>query len=162
MSEQSAHFYSIYESHHGMVFRLCKGYFNGDDTLAADASQEVFIKVWQHMDSFRQESSLSTWIYRIAVNVCLTYLKKPSRKKEIQSDQLPEIKSEEYDPIVEERLKKMYQCISLLEDASRIMILMVLENIPYPEIARVTGITEENVRVRIHRIKKQLANCVQP
>lgn len=161
MAEQSAYFASVYESHQAMVFRLCRGYFNGDDTLAADATQEVFIKVWQHLAGFRQESNIGTWIYRIAVNVCLTYLKKPARKKEVQSEHLPDRHSEEYDPSTEERLKKMYQCISKLDEASRIIILMVLEGVAYPDIASITGITEENVRVRIHRIKKQLSNCVQ-
>ena len=159
--EQSQQFSTIYDAHHAMVFRLCKGYFNGDQVLASDAAQEVFIKVWQHLDKFRQESAIATWIYRIAVNTCLSYLKKPARRKEIQTEQLPEQSAEEYDAVAEERLKKMYHCISLLDEPSRIIILMVLEDLAYPTIAVVTGITEENLRVRIHRIKKQLANCVQ-
>lgn len=159
--EQTQAFSTIYEANHAMVFRLCRGYFNGDEVLASDATQEVFIKVWQHLANFRQESAITTWIYRIAVNTCLSYLKKPSRRKEIQTEQLPEISAEERDMVVEERLKKMYHCISLLDEPSRIIILMVLEGVAYPTIAVVTGITEENLRVRIHRIKKQLANCVQ-
>lgn len=159
--EQSQQFSTTYEANQAMVFRLCRGYFNGDEALASDAAQEVFIKVWQHLASFRQESSITTWIYRIAVNTCLSYLKKPARRKEVQTEQLPEVKADEYDTITEERLKKMYHCISLLDEPSRIIILMVLEGVGYPDIAEVVGITEDNLRVRIHRIKKQLSNCVQ-
>ncbi len=161
MADQSAYFSTVYEAHQAMVFRLCRGYFHGDATLAADATQEVFIKVWQHLDGFRKDSSLSTWIYRIAVNVCLTYLKKAARKREVPHEQIPDSSVEAYDTATEERLQQMYQCIHQLDEASRIMILMVLEGVSYPDIASVTGITEANVRVRIHRIKQQLSNCVQ-
>ena len=161
MVEQSAYFSTVYKAHQAMVFRLCRGYFHGDAVLAADATQEVFIKVWQHLDGFRNDASLSTWIYRIAVNVCLTYLKKASRKRELPQERIPDSSVEVYDTATEERLQQMYECIRLLDEASRIMILMVLEGISYPDIASVTGITEANVRVRIHRIKQQLSNCVQ-
>lgn len=161
MAEKSDYFYTIYEAHQAMVFRLCKGYFNGDATLAADAAQEVFIKVWQHLDGFRKDSSLSTWIYRITVNVCLTYLKKASRKREVPHEQIPDGSADAYDITIEERFQQMYRCIGQLDETSRIIILMVLEGVSYTNIASVTGFTESNVRVRIHRIKQQLSNCVQ-
>ena len=68
---------------------------------------------------------------------------------------------ENYDPEVEERLRRMYDCIGQLDETGRLIILLVLEGIEYPEIASVVGITEETLRVRIHRIKKLLANCVK-
>lgn len=141
--------------------RLCRGYFNGDADVASDAAQEVFIKVWENLDSFRNESSISTWIFRISVNTCLLYLRKKSSKKEINTEHFPSIESENYSADIEEKLSRMYACIQKLDEAGKMIILMVLEGLEYSEIAEVVGITEETLRVRIHRIKKNLTQCVQ-
>ena len=154
-------FTAIYQEHYAKVFRLCRGYFNGEEAPANDTVQEIFIKVWQHLDSFRNESSISTWIYRISVNCCLLHKRKPYLKKEIRMQKLPVVAQEDYDPVMEERLHKMYSCIGQLDEAGKLIILLVLEGVLYQEIAAVVGITEDTLRVRIHRIKKTLANCVR-
>ena len=154
-------FAAIYRQHHTKVFRLCKGYFNGDVETANDIVQEIFIKIWQHLDSFRNESTISTWIYRISVNCCLLHTRKPFLKKEARLQYLPDVPQEEYSRVTEERLRKMYDCIGQLEEAPKLIILLVLEGMGYPEIASVVGISEKTLRVRIHRIKKSLANCVK-
>lgn len=154
-------FNNIYQTHYDKVYRLCKGYFNGHEGLAADATQEIFLKVWQHLDGFRGESKISTWLYRIAVNTCLLQLRKPATTKEIKTEQLPDVVAEEYNPVQDERLKKMYSCIQQLDETGKMIILMVLEGLEYSAIAEVVGSTEETLRVRIHRIKKQLSTCVQ-
>jgi RNA polymerase sigma factor (sigma-70 family) len=154
-------FTEIYQQHYDKVFRLCKGYFGGDTALAADAAQEVFIKVWQHLEGFRNQSAVGTWVYRIAVNTCLLHLRKPSYKKEIKTEVLPERAAEIDDTLQEQRLQKMYHCIQQLDETGKVIILMVLEGLAYATIATVVGITEETLRVKIHRIKKSLSNCVQ-
>ena len=159
--KKATDFNTVYQQHYSKVFRLCKGYFNGDEDLAADASQEIFIKVWQHLHSFRNESSIGTWIYRISVNTCLLYLRKPSTRKELRIAALPEQQAEHYNPQADDQLKKMYACIQQLDEIGKMIILMVLEGIDYKEVAAVAGITEDTLRVKIHRIKKNLSNCVQ-
>lgn len=154
-------FNEIFESHYPKVIRLCKGYFNGDAEMAADASQEVFIKIWENLDRFRNESGISTWIFRITVNTCLVYLRKRSGKKEVNAASFPMVATESYDLETEERLKQLYACIRQLDQTGKMIILMVLEGMPYNEIADVVGITEETLRVRIHRIKKSLTQCVK-
>lgn len=154
-------FDEIYYKHYNKVFRLCKGYFCGDAALASDATQEIFIKVWEKLDTFRNESNISTWIYRIAVNTCLLYLRKSSTKKEIRTDILPQIVSENYSSEKDEQLRQMYRCIQKLEETNKIIILMTLDGLEYQEISEVIGISEETLRVRIHRIKKSLTQCVQ-
>ena len=154
-------FNDLYNAHYNKVFRLCKGYFCGDVSLTSDAAQEIFIKVWESLDAFRNESSISTWIYRITVNTCLLYLRKSSSRKEIRTAVLPQVVSETYSSEKEEQLRQMYQCIQKLEETNKMIILMILDGIEYPEIAEVIGITEETLRVRIYRIKKSLTQCVQ-
>jgi RNA polymerase sigma factor (sigma-70 family) len=154
-------FNEIYYKHYNKVFRLCKGYFCGDVALASDATQEIFIKVWEKLDTFRNDSSISTWVYRIAVNTCLLYLRKSSSRKEIRTDILPQTVSEIYSSEKDEQLRQMYQCIQKLEETNKMIILMTLDGVEYQEISEVIGITEETLRVRIHRIKKSLTQCVQ-
>ncbi|WP_343689968.1 sigma-70 family RNA polymerase sigma factor [Chitinophaga sp.] len=151
----------IYEEHQAKVFRICKGYFKGDEHTANDTVQEVFIKIWQHLESFRNESRISTWIYRITLNCCLLHKRKPAVKKEIPMPELPDAIQVDYNPIREEQLKKMYTCIGQLEATDRLIITMILEGMDYGEIADIIGITGDTLRVRIHRIKKKLTNCVQ-
>ena len=154
-------FTAIYRQQHSKVFRLCKGYFNGEEETANDTVQEIFIKVWQHLDSFRNESMISTWIYRISVNCCLLHIRKPFVKKEVPLGHLPDVAQEGYNPMLEEQLNKMYGCIGRLEEAEKLIILLLLEGVEYSEIAEVVGISENTLRVRIHRIKKTLATCVK-
>ena len=73
-------FTNIYNLYASKVHRLCLGYASGNNELAKEWLQETFIKVWKHRNSFKGKSSIDTWIYRIAVNVCLGDLRK-SRKK---------------------------------------------------------------------------------
>jgi RNA polymerase sigma factor (sigma-70 family) len=153
----SQNFENIYQLHYSKVYRLCKGYFGGDSDTAADATQEVFIKVWENLPKFRAESQISTWIYRIAVNTCLTYLRKQNSKKELLI--IPN--ENEINEEIDEKISKMYGCISKLEPTDKLVISMVLENIPYEKIAEIIGITEETLRVKIHRIKIKLTKCVQ-
>jgi RNA polymerase sigma-70 factor (ECF subfamily) len=82
-------------------------------------------------------------------------------KKEIKTDKLPEVAAEAYNTVMEDCLKKMYSCIQQLDETGKIIILMVLEGLEYSSIAEVVGMREETLRVRIHRIKQQLSNCVQ-
>lgn len=159
--EQNHTFDSIYQLYFPKVYRLCNGYFNGNHDIASDATQEVFIKVWENLTKFRSESNISTWIFRIASNTCLMYLRKQSYKKEVRTDQFAEISIENDLQETDEKLSKMYGCIDQLDPTGKLIIMMVLENLSYDKIAVIIGITEENLRVRIHRIKTKLTKCVQ-
>ncbi|WP_395077705.1 RNA polymerase sigma factor [Flavobacterium sp.] len=159
--EQNHNFDSLYELYFPKVYRLCKGYFNGNHDVASDAAQEVFIKVWENLPKFRSESNVSTWIFRIASNTCLMYLRKQSSKKEVRTDQFSDSSVENYSQETDEKLSKMYTCIDLLDPTSKLIIMMVLEKVSYDKIATVIGISEETLRVRLHRIKTKLTKCVQ-
>ncbi len=156
-------FNTIYQQHYPKVFRLSKGYFNGDAEQAGDAAQEAFIKVWQNLANFRHEAAIGTWIYKITVNSCLLQLRKINAgvKNVVSMAQLPEMAGEEYNASIDQQLAKMYACIQQLDETGKLIILMVLEGIDYNVIAEVVGISEETLRVKIHRIKKNLSNCVK-
>ncbi len=159
--DQDTRFNKIFDSQYPKVYRLCKGYFNGNEDLASDAAQETFIRIWQKLDTFRNESSISTWIYRITVNTCLIHIRRRKKRREVPAENFDFSTKEGMAVEKEERLAKMYACIQKLKPPDRMVILMVLEDIKYNEIAQIIGVSEGALRVRIHRIKKRLTNCVQ-
>lgn len=154
----SKQFTKIYQEHYDKVHRLCLGYVNGDQALAKDLSQDVFIKVWEHLDKFQQKSSIGTWIYRITVNVCLLFIRKNKKKKKLKFTEIKDEIQEENDD--QNRMQQMYACIYKLKETERIIILLILEGLPQKEIAEVTGHSHQNIRVMVHRIKEKLTKCV--
>jgi RNA polymerase sigma-70 factor (ECF subfamily) len=125
-----------------------------DYEQARDLTQETFIAVWQNLPSFRNESLISTWIFRIATNNCLRALERSKRTTTTElPTQLPIVQEESQ----EEKLTFLYRCIAELEETEKIIISLVLEEIPQAEIASIVGLSEVNTRVKIHRIKDKLS-----
>ena len=151
---QQQEFTNLYNEYGEGIRKLCLGY-TGDAVLAKDLLQETFIAVWNNMQKFRGDAKWSTWIYRIAVNTCLTHLrKKKDELMDIENTSLSMLPDEVNTK--EQEVQLLYKCISRLQETDRLIITLVLEDKPYEEIASITGITETNLRVKIHRIKKQL------
>ncbi|PKG43450.1 RNA polymerase sigma factor [Psychroflexus sp. MES1-P1E] len=146
-------FETIYKTYWQKVFRLCMGYANDTD-VAKDLAQETFIKVWKQLPKFRNESSIGTWIFRIASNTCLRQIQKDNK---MPKSELPvEIKDEILDTNIEKDIQFLYHCISELQEVERIIISLELEDMNQKEIAEIVGLSEGNVRVKIHRIKQKL------
>ncbi len=145
-------FEEVYTKYWQKVFRLCMGYINDHDA-AKDITQETFIKIWKGLPNFRNESSLGTWVYRIATNTCLRQIQKNSKMPKAG---LPYNIQEAEQINIEDEVRFLYQCVSDLPKIERIIISLELEDIDQKEIAKIVGISEGNVRVKIHRIKEKL------
>ncbi len=159
MNNLETKFEVLYDANYTKVMRLCMGYSNGDSMLAKDIAQDVFIKVWENLNSFRNESSISTWIYRITVNTCLLSLR--NKKPLNLLGEVQEMENENDSEDKEQKLKQLYNCINTLSKDSKSIILLELEGLPQKEIAEIMGLKHEAVRVRIHRIKSELTKCVK-
>jgi RNA polymerase sigma-70 factor (ECF subfamily) len=147
-------FAQIYDTYAPKIFRVCMGYLN-DYERAKDMTQETFISVWEHLPTFRNQAGISTWIFRIATNNCLRAIETSKRRQTIDLPvELPFVEQESQ----EGKLSFLYKCISELEESERIIISLVLEDVPQAEIASITGLSEVNTRVKIHRIKQKLTN----
>lgn len=146
-------FEQIYNTYWDKVFRLCLGYFN-DHALAQDLAQDVFVRVWQYLPTFKGKSDIGTWIFRIATNVCL---RQSQRQKSISQTDIPlgVFASESAEKSVQ--VQALYKAISELSEIDRLIISLYLEEMKQSEISQIIGISEINVRVRIHRIKTALA-----
>ena len=146
----------IIQQHQDKIYKTCLG-FTGNSEEAKDLLQEVCINLWLGLEKFNQQSTISTWIYRITINTCLMY----KRKKRIDTVGLLTIQER---PIEQDSsndksatdLKLLQQFISELLEKERIIIILYLENLSYEEIAEVTGMTINYIGVKINRIKKLL------
>lgn len=146
-------FEEIYDTYWQKIFRLCMGYVNNSQ-LAQDLAQETFIIVWKQLPKFRNESGIGTWIFRIASNNCLRQIEK---EKRFPKGEIPYNLKEERQENIEPQIQLLYQFISELPEIDRIIISLELEDINQAEIAKITGLSETNVRVKIHRIKEKLS-----
>ena len=146
-------FEQLYNQYSPQIFRVCMGYIN-DPEQAKDLTQETFISVWRNLDTFRNESKISTWIFRIATNNCLRAIEKNSRVTKVELPfYLPDIPEETQ----EGKLTFLYNCIAELEEIDRIIISLMLEDLPQAEIAGIVGLSHGNIRTKVHRIKEKLA-----
>lgn len=153
-------FASLYGEYRKMVMTICRGYLKGDIELANDLTQDVFINVWNSLSKFRNDASYKTWIYRITVNTCLLQIRSENKKLNVPIEEALQA-SDVTDVSQTENEQALYQAIGKLEAVERLMIMMVLEELPQEEIAQIMGITENNLRVKIHRAKTKLKNLIE-
>ena len=151
----------VYRENHDRIFRLCCAYCPDADDRD-DLMQNIFINVWRNLDSFQGRSQIGTWIYRIAVNTALLFVKRRDRwaGRFISSD-MADVQTSQPSPDAElvgnEEARMLYACINRLAELDRLVITMVLDDLTYDDISQVTGLSPGNVGVRISRIKKKLA-----
>lgn len=151
------------EQNQQKLLRICSVYAEDDDDKK-DLFQEALIHIWQSMPSFEEKSSLSTWMFRITLNVCLRLQAKQIKKKntflKMDSIRVTPITEEETNSVEHEQLVKLRSCIKKLNDADKAVITLYLEEVPYSDISSITGLTENNVAVKVKRIKSRLMNCI--
>ena len=123
--------------------------------LFNDLFQEVLINLWKGFDGFRGESKVDTWIWRIALNTCIS----DDRKKKRRGERVPlEMAADLYTDTDEDtkQIRQLYARINKLGIMDRALVLLWLENLSYEEIGAIAGISAKNVSVKLVRIKQQL------
>lgn len=145
-------FNKLYEEYWNKIYRLCMGYINDHDQ-AKDLAQETFITVWEKLSTFRNEASIGTWIFRIATNTCLSQIKK---NEKLSKAEILVADEDNDNPDLDQEIKLLYQFISELAELDRIIISLELEGIKQQEISKIVGLSDANIRVKIHRIKEKL------
>lgn len=155
-------FNSIVAENSERIKRICS-YYNSNEEDQKDLYQEVMINIWRSLDSFRGDSKVSTWVYRVAVNTSLSYrgffCKESNLRVCINNTHLNSFLDEE---CVEEKLERqdrhqlLQNALNQLSVIDKLLVSLTIEGLSMREIADVIGITESNVKVKIHRIKKML------
>ncbi len=134
-----------------VIFKVCYVYASREEL--EDYYQEVLIQLWRSLPKFRNESKMSTWIYRVSLNTCISYVRKNKKVNKVSLIDLDFIDND-----IEKKyyIDELYLLINRLNKFEKTIILLWLEDRDYEEIASIVGISKNNVAVKLNRIKDKL------
>ncbi|MEX0315428.1 MAG: RNA polymerase sigma factor [Allomuricauda sp.] len=145
------------------IFRICVSYTKDTDE-AKDLFQEVLVNIWKSLPNFKGDSALTTWVYRITLNVSLRYktklLKEKSKLSRATSVTIEPVDHPSQEDSNEKKLALLRACVRGLNEVDKAVVTLYLEELSYKEISKITGLKENTVAVRIKRIKNKLLNCI--
>lgn len=153
MSQKEQNFSKLVKENQGLIIKVARMYTNTPDDQQ-DLFQEIVLQLWRSYDTFKGNSKISTWMYRVALNTAITLFRKTTRT--IKTDELADF----HQPIDDEndenqqQIALLYKVIKMLGDIDRAIVMMYLDDVPYKDIAENIGITEVNARVKMNRLKK--------
>jgi len=150
-------FLELIERQQAIIHKICRLYRNSPEDRQ-DLFQEVVYQLWKSFPNFRQQSSVSTWLYRIALNTALATFRKPQPTINY-TNASPEFSAETY--TVNEQEEQLFAALQQLNDADKAFVALYLEDFSYREMAEVLGISENNVGVRLSRIKSRLKQTIK-
>ena len=161
MKEREQEFLNRIERHKGILYKVSKMYMDTHDDQQ-DLFQEIICQLWRSYDSFRNESQFSTWMYRVAVNTAIVFLKKEKRKVDKYEIASENIKEDEGDShIKESQIEHFYKAVQKLEKIDKAIIFYQLEGFSHKEIGENLGISEGNARVKLNRAKEKLKEIIK-
>jgi RNA polymerase sigma-70 factor (ECF subfamily) len=150
-------FIGILRDYERVIYKVCTFYVS-DESPMADLYQDVVLNLWKGFAKFRNECALSTWVYRVTLNTCISGFRKEIRRAAkvpisfLLEETLPEYENTE----IEENINEMYRLINQLKTLEKAIILLYLEDKSYQEIADITGLTVSNVATKLKRVKTKL------
>lgn len=161
MASLEQEFISKIEKHKGIIFKISKMYMTEKDDRN-DLFQEITYQLWKAYPGFRGQSEFSTWLYRIALNTAIIFLKTEKRRSFIANQDVSGyvLTQEDYDDHKEERLTEMYKAIHQLNPIDKAFIFYYLEDFSGKQIAEEMGISEGNARVKMNRAKNKLKDIL--
>lgn len=144
--------------HRGLIYKICHLYADnrGD---REDLFQDIVLQLWRAFPSFKGESLISTWMYRVALNTAISWFRKEKRKPGVQAISGAELQLPEIEPTAETEI--LHQAIQYLTQVEKAIIILYLDEKSYQEISDIVGISLSNVGVRINRIKTKLEKIVK-
>ncbi len=156
--DRTAHFLVIVESNKGILYKVVNAYCKNIEDRK-DLVQEIILQLWKSFDNYDQKFKISTWMYRISLNVAISFYRKENSRKRISNPLMTDIfdcTTTEISDEKETNLGILNQLISELNDLNKALMLLYLEEKSYQEISEIIGITETNVATKIGRIKSTL------
>jgi RNA polymerase sigma-70 factor (ECF subfamily) len=159
-------FKSWIEDHGGIIGRIARSFARTPADLE-DLRQEMMLQLWVTGSAFSNQSKASTWIYKVCLNTALMWQRGTGRREsriEVGSD-LSQFEAAGKNPAEDtaqsEIVAKLYDAIRAMPESDRTLVLMMLDGLPYREIAEVTGLTENNVGVGLTRARKRLMELMK-
>jgi RNA polymerase sigma-70 factor (ECF subfamily) len=150
-------FVRVIDQHRGILYKVCRMY-GSTEPDRQDLFQDIIIQLWRSYPFFRGEARFSTWMYRIALNTAISDLRRQNRRiTPVTLDPLPtQLNEYQYSTEDDERLALLYAAIGRLTEVERALTMLYLEDKSYLEMEEILGISQNNLRVKMNRIKDKL------
>jgi RNA polymerase sigma-70 factor (ECF subfamily) len=155
-------FVKLINEYQGLIHKVSFIYERNDENRK-DLFQEIVLQLWRAFPSFKGQAKITTWIYRIALNTAISSLRKTSRTPESTDldNQKFQIADDNESASRREQFQMLENAINQLSEIEKAMIMLYLDEIPYEEIAETLGITQNNVRVKMNRIREKLKKIMK-
>jgi len=141
-----------------LIRHICRAYARNEEDLQ-DLMQEATVQLWRSHKRFEGKSQISTWVYRVTLNVCLSQARKS--KRQVQTYPLDTLDfADNISNDEKEQIELLYKSIRKLKESDRAIMLLYLEEKSYKEIAEILGLTVSNVGVKVNRLKNQLKKMI--
>lgn len=157
MSSKKDSFVEIIEKNKGIIFKVCNTYCK-DSEDQKDLAQDIIIELWKSFDKYDSKYKFTTWMYRIALNVAISYYRKSlTKKKQITTTDFDFVNITQQETVDKEtEIGLLREFISQLDEMNKTLMILYLEGNSHKEIAEILNITVSNVGTKIGRIKKKL------
>lgn len=153
MDKNEREFADIVRQYKSTIYTVCYMFAKNADE-ADDLFQEVLINLWKGIGSFMEECKMSTWVWRVSLNTCISIDRKRKRNKQVRLSM--DINLYESNDADSKQIRMLHERVHRLKPFDRAIVMLWLEGISYEEIGEVVGITTKNVSVRLVRIKEML------
>lgn len=165
MDDKEDAFLQLVRDHQAWLRKICRVYADGP-AAQNDLFQDLLVEVWDSLSSFEGDANRRTWLYRVVLNTALNHERRQTVRTEATLDAANPIWDDSFsapDTDLQERdtLERLYAAIDRLDDVEKALVSMYLEGTSYAEMADVLGITESYVGVKLHRIRKTLADWLE-
>ncbi|HEY5825121.1 MAG TPA: sigma-70 family RNA polymerase sigma factor [Cyclobacteriaceae bacterium] len=153
MEGQKRNFIRIIDANKGIIKSLCRAYYMSPEDQK-DAFQDIVLQLWKSVDTFRGESEISTWIYRVSLNTILTKVRNEKRKIATESISASELSVST--AMADGDIELLNNVIQSLKDLDKAIVILYLEGYKNKEIAQILNLTSTNVSTRLNRVRVEL------
>jgi len=154
-------FLAIVNDHRSLIFKVVNVYCTDPDDRK-DLFQEIIYQTWKSLKNFRNESKLSTWMYRIALNTAITHFKKDRKNATTPLDDLPfDIPDVNEELVQDENINDLLSAIAQLDKIDKSIVLLYLDDKSYEQMGEITGLSQSNIGVKLNRIKLKLSQLLK-
>jgi RNA polymerase sigma-70 factor (ECF subfamily) len=150
-------FITLVHEHRALLHKVCNLYCSSEQDRQ-DLFQEIVIQLWRSYPRFRGEAKFSTWLYRIALNTAISDLRRQKRRpRPVDTDNIPAgLQDIQYEKEREQQFQQLYTAIAQLSEVEKALVMLYLEDKSYEEMEEILGINQNNLRVKMNRIKEKL------
>lgn len=161
MTSKEKEFLQLVKDNQGLIIKVSRLYTHSPED-EEDLFQEIVLQMWRSYDTFKGQSKITTWMYRVALNTAITLFRKKTESP--QTNELAEFHYQEFleeDDEKHQQISLLYKVIKMLPQVERAIVMMYLDDLPYRDIAENLGISEVNARVKMNRLKKTLKELME-